>query len=188
MTVEAPAECSAIADSANVLVVVATSSTSQTRSGKCRPRRDRIAPRTLSRRSCRSRPVWLGVSRVRRSATASKGISSSRASDRAICAAGLKPRNRSRRGCSGTGTIRSGRGPGARTAASRSIAPTTDAGAGSSPRNPFFGYLKRWIHSAPAPSNRTAAMQAVSGESNFAQLAQRWLSLCGAICWHNRHS
>jgi hypothetical protein len=45
--------------------------------------------------------------------------------------------------------------------------------------------LKRWIHSAPAPSNRTAATQAVSGESNFAQLAQKWLSLCGAVCWHS---
>jgi len=185
MTSRAPAARRAIAASANVLVVVTTSSTSQIRSGTSRPRRERNAPRTLRRRSRRSRSVWLGVSRVRQSATASKGISNSRARDRAICAAGLKPRDRSRRGCSGTGTTRSGRGPHARTAASRSIAPTTDVGAGSSPRNPFFGYLKRWIHSAPAPLNRTAATQAVNGESEIPQPAQRWLSACGAISWHS---
>jgi len=179
---------SAIAASANVLVVVTTSSTSQIRSGTHRPRCDRNAPRTLLRRSRRSKPVWLGVSRVRRSATASKGISNSRASDRAICAAGLKPRNRSRRGCSGTGTIRSGWGPGARDAASRSIAPTTDAGAGSSPRNPLFGYLKRWIHSAPPPSNRIAARQAVNGESDTPQPAQRRLPICAAVSWHSWHA
>jgi hypothetical protein len=185
MTVEAPAVRSAIAASVNVLVVVTTSSTSQIRSGTCRPRRDRNTPRTLLRRSRRSRPVWLGVSRVRRSATASKGISNSRARDRAICAAGLKPRDRSRRGCNGTGTIRSGRGPGAQAAASRSIAPTTDAGAGSSPRNPFFGYLKRWIHSAPLPSNWTAARQAVNGEFDIPQPAQRPLPVCGVVSWHS---
>lgn len=111
MTSRAPAARRAIAASANVLVVVTTSSTSQIRSGTSRPRRERNAPRTLRRRSRRSRSVWLGVSRVRQSATASKGISNSRARDRAICAAGLKPRDRSRRGCSGTGTTRSGRGP-----------------------------------------------------------------------------
>ena len=185
MTVRAPAARSAIAASVNVLVVVTTSSTNQIRSGTCRPRRARNAPRTLRRRSLRSRSVWLGVSRVRQSATASKGIPNSRARDRAICAAGLKPRNRSRRGCSGTGTIRSGAGPGAQATASRSIAPTTDAGAGSSPRNPFFGYLKRWIHSAPAALNRTAATQAVNGDSDIPQPAQKRLSAWGAVSWHS---
>jgi len=188
MTTRAPDARSVIAASANVLVVVTTSSTSQMRSGTHPPPRELNAPRILRRRSRRSKPVWLGVSRVRRSATASNGTSNSRARDRAICAAGLKPRHRSRRGWSGMGTIRSGGGPGARAAASRSIAPTTDAGAGSSPRNPLFGYLNRWIHSAPAPSNRAAATHAVSGEPEISQPAQMWLPNCGATSWHNRHA
>jgi hypothetical protein len=45
--------------------------------------------------------------------------------------------------------------------------------------------LKRWIHSAPFPSNRTAARQAVNGESNDPQCAQRRLPIWGAVSWHS---
>jgi len=188
MTVRAPAARSAIAASVNVLAVVTTSSTNQICSGTCRPRRERNAPRTLRRRSYRSRPVWLGVSRVRQSATGSKRIPNSRARDRASSAAGLKPRNRSRRGCSGTGTTRPGWGSDARYPASCSIASTTDAGAGSSPRSPCFGYLKRWIQSAAPPSKRNAAKQAVNAEFDSSQVAHRLLPGRGGISWHNWHA
>jgi hypothetical protein len=124
-----------------VAPVVTTSSTIQIWVG-IRPRALN-APRRLRRRSRRSRPVWLGVSRTRRKATGSSGRRSSRASARASSAAGLKPRARRRRGWSGTGTISSGAGPGARAAASRTRPRASARGAGSMPAIPALGYLKR---------------------------------------------
>ena len=142
---------SAIAASANVLVVVTTSSISQIRSGIWLPR---ARPKCAANVAASLVPIEArlaeGISRAaqRDGVKRNPEFPGQRSSD--LCSRVEAPQSKSTRMQGhGHNQVRL-RSPGARSAASRSIAPITDAGAGSSPRNPRFGYLKRWIHSAPA--------------------------------------
>ena len=106
-TLTAPPSRRIRAHSATVLPVVITSSINATRApGNVCPIAK--APSGLSWRWWASRSVCRSVWRTRCSPLAIKGIFRRRATTRANSSAWLKPRSRSRRGCSGTGMMQSG--------------------------------------------------------------------------------
>ena len=144
----APARRRARAAEARVAPVVATSSTRIT--GTSGSSRARNAPVTFRRRARRWRPVWLGVSRTRTRARGSSRPPVARATSRASSRAGLKPRERRRRGCRGTGTTRPASASAGRasTMSRRSTAP----GRGSRAARPEPGYLKRCTQDSVSPA------------------------------------
>jgi len=185
-TRSAPAARSAAAQASRVAPVVTTSSTSQTRVAGCR--RAWKTPWTLRRRSARPRPVWLGVSRVRRSPSGSSGSPNARAMSRAATPGGLNPRLRNRWGCMGTGMTASGRADGTFAAAAHASVRATASGAGSRPPRPRRGYLNRVIQASTGPVYQTAAVPLSSADGVFAQAAQRPSPPRGGRCWHPVHA
>lgn len=135
-TAVAPAARSGAAQARSVAPVVATSSTSST----VRPAtgaRQAKAPATFAARSALPAvDTWGGVGRTRAIARGWTSTAQCRPIARASSAAWLKPRSRSRRGCNGTGTIRSAAIPSGQPGTAGAI--NAPIGAASADRRSYF--------------------------------------------------